>query len=126
MGSGRTGDPFAPLGDELITTDGPGRPAQISDPAVADDSGQCRGDPEAAPGKPFDRERFALTLGRARQQLANAAASGGNDLQQQLSSLLADLKPTRAASPDRIAIRNGGKIVFVAVEDIDWLQAADN
>jgi two-component system, LytTR family, response regulator len=75
--------------------------------------------------KPFDRERLVTALNRARQQLA--APTGQAELQSQLSALLAGMKPpARATAPDRIAVKTGGRILFVNTAEIDWVEAADN
>ncbi|HYM09120.1 MAG TPA: response regulator transcription factor [Bryobacterales bacterium] len=71
--------------------------------------------------KPFDRARFAITLERARTQLAylrngRQAAS--------VSRLLAEMRPRR--QPPRFAIRTADRVFFVPMEDIEWVQAADN
>ncbi len=75
--------------------------------------------------KPFDRERLVMALNRARQQLA--APTGQAELQNQLSALLAGMKPpARTTAPDRIAVKTGGRILFVNTTEIDWVEAADN
>lgn len=71
--------------------------------------------------KPFDRARFAITLERARTQLAylrngRYAAS--------VSQLLEEIRSRR--QPPRFAIRTADRVFFVPMEDIDWVQAADN
>jgi two-component system LytT family response regulator len=47
------------------------------------------------------------------------------DLSRKLSALLADVgggpKPF-----ERLAVRSTGKVVFIKVDDIDWVEAADN
>jgi two-component system LytT family response regulator len=55
--------------------------------------------------KPFDDVRFAQALARAKERVALAAAAG------------------RAAR--RIAVRNGRQVAFVALAEIDWIEAAD-
>lgn len=72
--------------------------------------------------KPFDRERFQTALERARTRL-NHARSG--ELNQKLTALLAEMRPEPKVV-DRLAIKSGGKVVFVKVTDIDWIEAADN
>ena len=72
--------------------------------------------------KPFDRERLQKALERARRLLAGPA--GQQELQKQLSGLLAAMKPT--AAPDRIAVKSGGRMLFVSTAEIDWVEAADN
>jgi two-component system LytT family response regulator len=72
--------------------------------------------------KPFDRERFDKALTRARQQINKEQAQ---DLSAKISSLLADLKP-EAQAADRLAIKTPGRVVFVKLDEIDWIEAADN
>jgi len=73
--------------------------------------------------KPFDRERFQRTLQRARQLLSTPGDQ--KQLQHQLSTLLASMKPS-ASSPDRLAVKTGGRTLFVNTAEIDWVEAADN
>jgi len=72
--------------------------------------------------KPFDRERFQTTLGRARTRLAHARSG---DLNQKLTALLAEMRP-EPKTTDRLAIKTAGKVLFVKTPDIDWIEAADN
>jgi len=72
--------------------------------------------------KPFDRTRFQAALRRALDQLKQR---DGGALDQRLSDLLAELKPV-VKSPERLAVKSGGRIVFVRIDDIDWIEAADN
>lgn len=75
--------------------------------------------------KPFDRERFQKALDRARK-LVEQRATG--DLSRRLSSLITDLKP-QAAEPkylDRLAVKTEGRVLFFKIDDIDWIEAADN
>ena len=71
--------------------------------------------------KPFDKERFQTALGRALEHLSKDKPQ---QIHQQLSALLHELKPT--TQPDRIAIKSDGRVVFVKTSDIDWIEAADN
>jgi two-component system LytT family response regulator len=73
--------------------------------------------------KPFDRGRFQKTLQRARHLLATPGDQ--KELQQQLSTLLASMKPA-TAGPDRLAVKTGGRTLFVNTTEIDWVEAADN
>ena len=72
--------------------------------------------------KPFDRERFNRALQRARQQIEHARAGTMN---RQLVALLADLqaKPKRL---ERLVIKAGGRVFFLRVDEIDWIEAAAN
>lgn len=86
--------------------------------------------------KPFDDERFAAALGRAKAHLGRGRVE---ELAQKLSAALAALgeagvpgggagvaapRPSPGV-PERIAVRDGGKIAFVAVDEIDWIEAED-
>jgi two-component system, LytTR family, response regulator len=75
--------------------------------------------------KPFDRERFRTALERARR-LVEQRQSG--DLSRKLSSLLTDLKGSKAEPKfiDRLAIKTEGRVLFFKLDDIDWIEAADN
>ena len=72
--------------------------------------------------KPFDRERFQTALRRALDRLKQ---SQGDEINQRLSALLADLKP-EVKLPGRMAVKVGGRVIFIKLEEIDWLEAADN
>jgi two-component system LytT family response regulator len=68
--------------------------------------------------KPFDPERFALALARVRERLAQRAPS-------ELDALLATVRPARGY-PDRLLLKHDGRIVVVPIDDIEWVEAADN
>jgi two-component system LytT family response regulator len=72
--------------------------------------------------KPFDGRRFRESLQRARYRV-ECDRSG---LQDRRVPGLAEALPTARISPDRIAVRNNGRVVFVKLADIDWIEAADN
>ena len=72
--------------------------------------------------KPFDRERFHIALRRA---LSHIRSQTSGELSQRLSALLSDLKPEPKAA-ERLAVKSGGKVLFLRLEDIDWIEAADN
>jgi two-component system LytT family response regulator len=71
--------------------------------------------------KPFDRERFARALDRARAHVAR----GDRGAEQRLVALLEDLRSERRGV-GRIVIRERGRVFFLAVETIDWIEAAGN
>ncbi len=76
--------------------------------------------------KPFDRARFQAALCRAIEQVRQRSSAPDHvALDQRLSDLLAELKAPQK-SPERLAVKSGGRIVFVRVDDIDWIEAADN
>jgi len=70
---------------------------------------------------PFDRGRFKKALERARERIQRLPA---DDLSRRISELLADLKP--APKQNRLAIKSGGKVLVLKIDDIDWVEAADN
>ena len=72
--------------------------------------------------KPFDDERFRTALARVRGRLRGGELANERAA---LSALLAELRGA-SAGPDRLAVREQGHIVLVPVEEIDWIEAADN
>ncbi len=68
--------------------------------------------------KPVDRERFAQTMQRAKARLHSARGSESA----RVLSLLEELK-TRTQPPARIALKAGGRICFLKLEEIDWIEA---
>jgi two-component system LytT family response regulator len=71
--------------------------------------------------KPFDRRRFREAVQRARTQLTQTKAGGREDLLTLFENMSAVRTP-----PDRIAIRQNGRVIFLKLSDIDWIEAADN
>lgn len=72
--------------------------------------------------KPFERDRFFSALDAAR---ARIEARAGKAVAHQLSTLVAELR-SRAAGAERVAVKTDGRIVLVDVEDIGWIEAANN
>ena len=74
--------------------------------------------------KPFDAARFQTTLDRVRGILRGKKRG---DLDVRLAALLAEVRPEeKPRALERIAVKSSGRVVFVKVEDIDWIEAADN
>jgi two-component system LytT family response regulator len=73
--------------------------------------------------KPFDRPRFLAALQRARGWLLKQP---GEDLQDRLSALLAEVKPQPPKPIDRLAVKSSGRVVLIRLEDLDWVESADN
>jgi two-component system, LytTR family, response regulator len=71
--------------------------------------------------KPFDEDRFRTAVQRARHTLRGR---GGGDLDDRLAALLSDLRRPRFL--ERLAVKTGGKIVFIRTDDIDWIGAEGN
>ncbi len=72
--------------------------------------------------KPFDTERFTRAMERARGQIERRSIS---DLSHRLQSLIDDLR-TNQKYAERLVIKTAGRIFFLGVEEIDWVEAADN
>lgn len=72
--------------------------------------------------KPVDSAHFQAALDRARSLLRDQNA---DDLSRRLRGILDDLK-ARDRYLTRLSIRNDGRIRFVNVDEIDWIEAADN
>ena len=72
--------------------------------------------------KPVTEERFAKALARAKARLEIRPA---DEAKRQILSLLETIaSPQRPVK--RLAVRSAGKTVFVDIEDIDWMEAAEN
>jgi two-component system LytT family response regulator len=76
--------------------------------------------------KPIDDERFDLALARARESLSRERDS---DFRRRLASVVNEMAAESRhgqskARSDRIVIRSGGRLVFVRVAEIDWIEAA--
>jgi two-component system, LytTR family, response regulator len=72
--------------------------------------------------KPFGKERFERALARAKQRIA------GKLDHDEVRRIVASLERLAAAGkhPDRLAIPKDGRILFVAMKDIDWIKAEGN
>ena len=71
--------------------------------------------------KPFDRERFLKALDRARSQRQGDPA----ELQRRLLALLEESRPGKRAL-QRLVVKSGGRIFFLKMDEIDWIEAAGN
>jgi two-component system, LytTR family, response regulator len=69
--------------------------------------------------KPFDRDRFVKALDHARSSLQRG------EFNRQLIRLLDDRLAARKPL-ERLVIKAGGRIYFLNVEEVDWIEAADN
>jgi two-component system LytT family response regulator len=74
--------------------------------------------------KPLDKGRLKTALRRAVDTLRQHQTG---DLNAKLTALLADVRPAGKSPPlERIAVKSSGRVIFVKVEEIDWVEAADN
>lgn len=70
--------------------------------------------------KPFDRARFQQTLDRVRRERSQT-------LDEKIAALLERIeKPEEEAHLDRILIRSGGRMTFLKLREVDWIEADDN
>ena len=72
--------------------------------------------------KPFDEDRFRTALGRARSRLAEQRA---DTIDQRLEAVLSALR-AREQYADRLLVKSEGRVTVEQVEDVDWIEAADN
>ena len=72
--------------------------------------------------KPVNRERLRGAVQRAKELIRGVR---GAEMAEPLTRLLETLQP-RAAPLDRLALRLDGRILFLRIEQIDWIEAADD
>jgi two-component system LytT family response regulator len=75
--------------------------------------------------KPFEDERFAATIERAKKVVRQARAG---ELSRRLVDLLHGASTPRATEPhyaERVTVKSGGRVFFLRVDEIDWVEAAD-
>lgn len=70
--------------------------------------------------KPFGRQRFQSALARARRHLERDRQG---ELAQRLSELL---RTGRSESTERLLVKAGGRVSFVDIDSIDWVEAEGN
>ena len=70
--------------------------------------------------KPLNRERFYKALNRAKS-LINLQKAGNNN--SNLQNLLENIKNN---FPKRLTIKANGKVIFLLIDEIDWIQSAGN
>jgi two-component system, LytTR family, response regulator len=72
--------------------------------------------------KPFDKERLQKSLNRARLVIKNGAVA---DQANRIQTLARDPK-LNPINPERFIIKSGGRVLFLNVNEIDWIEAAAN
>jgi len=75
--------------------------------------------------KPIELPRLQATLARVKERITSHSSAIDP---QQWQSVLTDLErvlSARSDYPKRLLVPNGSKDIFVAVDDIDWIEAAD-
>ena len=73
--------------------------------------------------KPFGRERFSKALDRARTLLHPGSPTKGKT--SPLAGLLAEAAH-RPLAGGRIAVKSEGRILLIKMDELDWVEAADN
>lgn len=73
--------------------------------------------------KPFDRDRFRQALDRVRTEVQRHEI---DTMQDQLRTLLDEVSTRESRHPDRLVVKTSGRVVFVKISDIDWVDAAGN
>jgi two-component system LytT family response regulator len=71
--------------------------------------------------KPFDQERFSLALARARAEFAR----GDGSVARRLVELLENLRTERRYAT-RIVVRESGRVFFLGLTEIDWIESVGN
>jgi len=72
--------------------------------------------------KPFDSERFQKAFQRARIQIQRRTTEA---LSERLQALLESMRPQERYL-ERLVVKSGGRIFFLPVSEIDWIESADN
>src|ERR1700683_1539330 len=77
--------------------------------------------------KPFDQERLHQAIERARGELLKC---GSRDITHRLLELLSQIKlgsvPAPAEVRNRLVIKAKGRVIFLNLDEIDWVEAAAN
>jgi two-component system LytT family response regulator len=68
------------------------------------------------------RERFASAVARAKDEVRRSREGAWSE---RLAGLLKDLE-SRKQQATRVVFKSAGRISFLPVEDIDWVEAPDN
>jgi two-component system, LytTR family, response regulator len=74
--------------------------------------------------KPFSRDRFQTALARAREEVRRRREDGPRD-REELAALLRELREA-GRRPQRLVVRDGGRVSFLRAEEIDWVESAGN
>ena len=72
--------------------------------------------------KPFEASRFRIAVSRARAEIQKNL---NGEINSRLINLLEELRSPREYS-ERLAIKSNGRVNFVNVAEIDWIEAANN
>jgi|SRR5687768_6695581 len=70
--------------------------------------------------KPFDEERFRRAVARVRREVRTPSQAAAS-----LGGVMASLRRARGHA-ERLVVNTSGRVVFLRIEDIDWLEASGN
>jgi two-component system LytT family response regulator len=74
--------------------------------------------------KPFDQERLHRAMDRARAEMLKSASSS---LNANLMNMLSTGKRTQPQQREnRLVIKSGGRVVFIPMDEVEWIEAAAN
>src|SRR5215467_7571420 len=73
--------------------------------------------------KPFDQERLHQAVNRARAELVKA---DDREATHRILNFLSQNANWKSPSGRRLVIRSGGRVVFLCLDEIDWVEAAAN
>ncbi|MCK9407623.1 MAG: LytTR family DNA-binding domain-containing protein [Bacteriovoracaceae bacterium] len=73
--------------------------------------------------KPYDRERFTKAVAYARNLIASRPQSDVTT--EQIKALLDSLKQS-PSKLERLIVKTNGRIIFLRIDEIDWMEAAGN
>ena len=73
--------------------------------------------------KPFDQERLRQAMNRARAELLTGK---DREATYRILNYLSESAGTQPALDRRLVIRAGGRVVFLNLDEIDWVEAAAN
>lgn len=69
--------------------------------------------------KPYNEDRFARCIDRIRNEIMNS-----NETTQSLMNLMQSFK--QSSYPERLLVPDGDQMLFIPVDEIDYIEAADN
>jgi two-component system, LytTR family, response regulator len=72
--------------------------------------------------KPFDQQRLNRALERVKAELLKSHEHG---IKTRILDLLSKTKP-ESKELERLVIRSAGRVVFLALDEVDWIEAAAN
>src|SRR5215470_19616466 len=73
--------------------------------------------------KPFDQERLHQAVSRARAEMVKA---NDREATHRILDFLSQNANWKSPSGRRLVIKSGGRVIFLGLEEIDWVEAAAN